>query len=115
MGEATLPLRPLTVGELLDAGISVLRRDALRLLGLAAALAVAEQLLLLPVRSSVRLTPPQYIPDWWAGLGGFWIVLALGLGTEAVALTLLGAVAARSAVPALLGDEGTDAPRPGAR
>lgn len=102
-GEATLPLRPLTVGELLDAGISLLRRHPLRLLGLAAALAVAEQLTLLPLRLAVHLVPPQYLPDWWGALGGFWLLLAAGAGTEVVAITLLGAAAARCAVPALLG------------
>jgi hypothetical protein len=105
VGEATLPLRPLTVGELLDAGITLLRRHPGRLLGLAAALALAEQLALLPLRIATHRVPPNYLPDWWDALGGFWLVLAVGAGTEVVAVTLVGAAAARRAVPALLGTE----------
>ncbi len=103
VGEATVPLRPLTVGELLDAGISLLRRHPARLLGLSAALAVAEQLALLPLRFSTDLVPPHYLPNWLGGIPGFWLLLSVGAGTELVAVTLLGAAAASCAVPALLG------------
>lgn len=101
--EGTLPLRPLTVGELLDAAIALLRGHAGPLLALAGALAVAEQLVLLPLRRAGDLTPPDYTPslghNWLAFLG----IVGVGLGTEAVAITLLGAAAARYAVPAFLG------------
>jgi hypothetical protein len=111
--EATLPLRPLTVGEVLDAGMALLRGNVARLLGLAAAVAVAEQAVLLPVRRAVDLTPPDYLRDIWVEpLAGMWLVLSLGMGTEAVALTLLGAAASRRAVPALLGPDAAGLPRP---
>jgi hypothetical protein len=111
VGEATLPLRPLTVGELLDAGITLLRRHPGRLLGLSGALALAEQLALLPLRISVDLVPPEYLPNWWGGLGGLWWTLAAGAGTEVAAITLVGAAAARQAVPALLGRQEAGPPR----
>jgi hypothetical protein len=113
VGEATLPLRPLTVGELLDAGITLLRRHPGRLLGLAAALALAEQLVLLPLRLAVERVPPSYLPDWWGAVRGFWVLMAVGAGTEVVAITLVGAAAARQAVPALLGSREVGPPRVG--
>jgi hypothetical protein len=107
-GEATLPLRPLTVGELLDAAVALLRRGAVRLLLLAGLVAVVEQLVLVPFRGAAGVVPPQYVPDVWNQVAGYWGLLALGAGTEAVALALLGAAAARTAVPALLGSGAAD-------
>ncbi len=110
--EATLPLRPLTVGEVLDAAMALLRGNVARLLALAAIAAVAEQAALLPLRRWAGLTPPNYTADWWQSLGGWWLVLSVGLGTEAVIVTLLGAAAARRALPALLGPDADGLPRP---
>ena len=45
-----LPLRPLTTGEMLDAAVVLLRNRAGRLLGLGFALALAEQVILFPLR-----------------------------------------------------------------
>ncbi len=114
MGEATLPLRPLTVGELLDAAFALLRRVAVPLLSVSAVLAVLEQLLLWPLRDAVQLPPPTYLsPDWiYARFTGFLLLLAVGAGTEAFAITLLGGLAARHAVPALLGGAAEDRSRP---
>jgi hypothetical protein len=96
-----LPLRPMTLGELLDAAMVLLRRRALPLLGSAAVLAAAEQLALAPVRAAAALTPPFYGPpnggvqDWWA-------VTALGFGLEATIITLLATMAGAEAGAALV-------------
>jgi hypothetical protein len=103
MGEAVLPLRPLTVGELLDAAINLLRRNAVRLLSVAAGLAVAEQLLLYPLRRLAAVTPPFYFPPYADRLGTYWLLLATGMGTEAVAIAVLGGLAGRYAVGTLGG------------
>ncbi|MDG4793168.1 hypothetical protein [Micromonospora sp. WMMD1082] len=98
-----LPGRPLTVGELLDSAVLLLRTRASVLLTLSAALAVGEQLLLLPLRTAAGATAPL----WWApgmsGLGFFWFLLAVGAATEAMIILLLGNPAARAAGGALLG------------
>ncbi len=96
-----IPLRAMTLGELLDAAVALLRSRARLLLGAAAVLAVAEQLVLAPLRERAGLSPPYF---WPAGdFGGWWVTVAVGFGLEAVIITLLGALAARAAVPALLG------------
>lgn len=97
-----LPLRPLTLGELLDAAVSLLRTHAGPLLALAVPLVLLEQFALMPLRLAARLELPYSWPvhgnvaEWWA-------ITALGFATEAVILTLLGAVAAAAAGPAMVG------------
>lgn len=97
-----LPLRPMTLGELLDAATVLLRRRAPVLFGSAAVLAAAEQLALAPLRAAAFATPPYYGPAE-DHFGAWWVVLAIGFGTETVALTLLAGLAAAAAGPALLG------------
>jgi len=98
-----LPLRPLTVGEILDAAVALLRTRALPLLGVGFVLAALEQALLYPMRSLSHMTP-FYVPDdnhvteWWA-------TVSLGFGFEAMIIALLGAIASAAAVPALVGPE----------
>ncbi|MGC5029754.1 hypothetical protein [Micromonospora sp. DT229] len=100
---AVLPRRPLTVGELLDSAVLLLRSHAGALLPMAAALALLEQLLLLPLRSAVGVHPPL----WWApslgNLGPMLFLLAVGAATEAMIIMLLGNPAARAAGAALVG------------
>ncbi|RIV34609.1 hypothetical protein [Micromonospora radicis] len=100
---AALPGRPLTVGELLDSAVLLLRGHAGVLLPLAAVLAVGEQLLLLPLRTAVGADPPL----WWAAglgnLGPFLFLLAVGAAGEAMIIMLLGNPAARAAGAALVG------------
>ncbi|WP_431882618.1 hypothetical protein [Micromonospora gifhornensis] len=100
---AVLPNRPLTVGELLDSAVLLLRGHLGALLPLAGALALVEQLLLLPLRSAVGVDPPL----WWtlsmSSLGPFLVLLAIGAATEAMIITLLGNPAARAAGNALVG------------
>ena len=103
-GEAALPLRPLTVGEVLDAATNLLRRYARPLLSTALVLAVLEQVALYPLRRAAGVGPPWYWPAHLGSqFGGYWLLLAAGLGTESIAVTLLGGLAGRAAVADLLG------------
>lgn len=106
--EVIIPLRPLTMAELLDSALELLRRNARGLLAASAILAAIEQLLLYPVRAVAGAVPPYYDP-FEDRLGAVWLVLAVGLGTETAVIALLGGLAARAAVPALVG--GDPAPR----
>ncbi|MEU2613337.1 hypothetical protein ABZ570_17390 [Micromonospora sp. NPDC007271] len=99
---AVLPRRPLTVGELLDSAVLLLRGQARLLVPLGLLLAVGEQLLLHPL----RLLADARAPEWWLDadrLGWYWLLLAVGAGTEALIIALLGNPAARGAGAALLG------------
>lgn len=108
---AVLPLRPLTVGELLDSAVLLFRRQARTLLPVAIGLAASEQLLLYPLRLATGVAPPGYLPDF-DNLGGYWFLLAVGAAAEVVIIALLGNLTARAAgtllvyptapVPALL-------------
>src|SRR3954451_7032102 len=57
-----LPLRPMTLGELLDAAVELVRLRARPLLVLAGVLAVSEQLVLSGPRRAAGLPPPFYGP-----------------------------------------------------
>lgn len=99
---AVLPRRPLTAGELLDSAVLLLRGQARLLIPLAIPFVLGEQLLLQPLRLMADARPPEYWLD--AGrLGSYWLLLAVGAGTEAAIIALLGNPAARAAGAALLG------------
>ncbi|MFI7071424.1 hypothetical protein [Micromonospora sediminicola] len=100
---AVLPRRPLTVGELLDAAVLLLRDQARVLLPLAVALALAEQALLYPLRTLADVHPPGWWPTDQQRFGWYWLLLAVGAGTEAAIVALLGNPAARGGAAALLG------------
>jgi hypothetical protein len=97
-----LPLRPLTVGELLDAAVTLLRAHGRVLLPIAAVLAAAEQALLAPLRRSADAQPPAYLPDSDL-LGWYWLLLAVGAATEMTIIVLLGGLASRAAAASVLG------------
>jgi hypothetical protein len=97
-----VPLRPLTLGELLDAGVALLRRHAAVLLLAGVVAAVAEQCVLWPLRQLAGTSAPWYWVDS-DRLGGYWLLIAAGLGTEAAMIALVGGLAARVAGPDLLG------------
>lgn len=97
-----LPLRPMTLGELLDAAVALLRSRAVPLLATAAGLAIVEQAVLRPLRAGAFATAPYYLPAE-RHFGQWWTVTAVGAGLETMILTLLGALAAAAAAPALLG------------
>ncbi|MGC5053544.1 hypothetical protein ACLQ2S_19030 [Micromonospora sp. DT48] len=98
-----LPGRPLTVGELLDSAVLLLRAQAPVLLPFAAVLAAGEQLLLRPLRLAVDATGPLWWPSGLNEFGLFWLLLAFGAATEAMIITLLGNPAARAAAGTLVG------------
>lgn len=102
-----LPLRPLTVGEVLDAAVVLLRVRGPRLVLLGAAVALVEQALLFPLRRLADVDA-RYWPadDRWA----VWALLvAAGCAFEVFAVATLGVPAAAAAPRALLGPA---APRP---
>jgi hypothetical protein len=108
-----LPLRLLTVAEVLDAALALLRTRAGPLLAWGAALAAAEQAVLYPLRSAAA-AGGGYLPDE-DRVGQWWAVVALGFGTEAAAIAVLGALAGTAALPALLGRPVPRPPRSPAR
>lgn len=100
-GTGVLPMRPLTVGELLDTALVLLRTRAWLLLGVGLVFAAAEQAVLYPLRQSAGMDAGYFSgtlspPDW---LG----VVATGFGTEAFIIAVLGGFAAAAALPALVG------------
>ena len=97
-----LPLRPMTLGELLDAAMALLRSRALPLLVAGVLLGLLEQALLVPLRAAALVTPPYYGPAR-GHFGQWWSITSVGFASEIVILTLLGALASAAAGPALLG------------
>ncbi|QSB15957.1 hypothetical protein JQS43_06395 [Natronosporangium hydrolyticum] len=107
-----VPLRPGTFGELLDAGVAVLRTRWRWLLPFGLLLATVEQLVLFPLRRLADLDL-RYLPadDRWHS----WMLLVvIGLATEAFVIALLAGAAGRGIPRALLG-RGAPAPPTGAR
>src|SRR5262249_54837036 len=105
-----LPLRPLSTGELLDAAVAVLRVRPGRLMGLGALRALAEQAALFPLRrladQDLSLLPGT------GRLLPYGLLIVAGFATEALAIALLGAAAARQGPRALLGRVAPPVPRP---
>ncbi|BCJ51330.1 hypothetical protein Asp14428_28050 [Actinoplanes sp. NBRC 14428] len=97
-----LPLRPMTLGELVDAAMTVLRARALPLLVTAGVLAAVEQALLLPLRAAASASPPLYGPAR-ENFGSWWVLVAAGFATEGFIICVLGALASAIAGPALIG------------
>ncbi|MEV0561164.1 hypothetical protein [Dactylosporangium sp. NPDC050588] len=96
-----IPLRPLTFGELLDAGVLLLRANARLFLVAAFVLAVCEQAVLFPLRSVAGADGTTDVFD--ADTGIWWLVFCCGLTTEGIVLALLGGLTGAAAGPALLG------------
>ncbi|GIJ51049.1 hypothetical protein Val02_79350 [Virgisporangium aliadipatigenens] len=102
MQAGTVPLRPLTVGELLDAAVALFRTNARPLLLVAVLLAAAEQALLYPLR--IDTAKPPYMVPYDDALDWYWVMIGVGFATEALIITLLGGLTARAAGSALLGE-----------
>jgi hypothetical protein len=109
--DGVVPLRPLTVGELLDAAIALLRTRPLRLVGIAALVAVLEQAVLYPLRSLAD-QDASLLPGTGRLTEFGWLIVA-GFATEAMAVAVLGAIAAADSGRALVGRAAP--PRPRAR
>lgn len=103
--DAVLPLRPLTVGELLDASVGVLRRCGWPLLAAGLLLAVVFQVLSGLAADGFGLNRPDAgLLDSDRVLPFTWLWLACRFGMEASVIALLGAPAAAAAGSALLGE-----------
>jgi hypothetical protein len=95
-------MRPLTVGELLDAAVTLLRTRWLLLVGLGAAAAAAEQAVLFPLRRLADVNLYYFPPeDRWPA---WTLLVAVGFATEAAVIAALGGPASAAAPRALLGD-----------
>lgn len=105
--DEALPLRPLTLGELLDTASELVRRRAAALLATAAVLALLEQAVLVPWRLSLDIRLSEGVPTL---SGGYWVLLAAGAGLEALIIAWLGAPAGRAAVAAVTGRPVPQAP-----
>jgi hypothetical protein len=103
-----LPLRPLTVGELLDAAVTLLRTRGALLVGLGIAAAALEQALLFPLRrfANVDISNFPVGEDRWPAWA---LLVVVGFATEAAIIAALAVPAARAAPRAALGRA---APRP---
>jgi hypothetical protein len=97
----SLPLRPLTTGELLDAAVVLVRLRVGKLIGLGLALALGEQLILFPLRRWADVDS-SLLPGT-GRLGQFALLIVVGFFTEILAIALLAGSAAIEAPPALLG------------
>lgn len=93
-----LPLRPLTVAELLDASVVLLRRCGLPLVALGLVLAAGQQALSVAVRQAAPGGPFDG-PAWW-------VWLCLWLGTESTVVAVLAAPASVGAARTLLATAG---------
>jgi hypothetical protein len=102
-----LPLRPLTVGELLDSAVALLRTRGVLLVGLGMVVAAIEQAVLFPLRRLADVDI-NYWPadDRWPA---WTLLIVVGFATEAAIIAGLGGLAAAAAPRALLGRA---APRP---
>jgi hypothetical protein len=94
-------LRPLTTGELLDAAVVLVRARGGRLVWLGVGVALAEQLLLFPLRRYCDVDS-SFLPSD-DKLGPFGYLVVLSFFTEMLAIALLGGVAASRAPSVLLG------------
>jgi hypothetical protein len=97
----SIPLRPLTVGEVLDAAAEVTRGAAKALLPVAAVLAAAEQVLMVGLRT--EFFHGSVFPGLREVIGPSWFAVAVGLGTEALIISLLGLIAGRAAAAGAVG------------
>lgn len=104
-GPSVLPLRPLTVGELLDAAVCLVRDNALALIPIAGGLALLEQLILFQPRQATSHNPPLYFSfsSHFNQFAQSWVVVAIGFLTEGMIIALLGGIAARTAAATVTG------------
>ena len=103
-----IPLRPLTVGELLDGAVALLRTNGRRLVAYGAALAVVEQAVLFVLRAradqDISMLPGTGL------LREYGVLVVAGFAGEAMIIATLAASAAAGSGRALLG---AAAPAPG--
>lgn len=97
----SLPLRPLTTGELLDAAAALLRTRTPVLIGAGFVVALLEQSVLFPLRQLADVANAVFPhEDRW---GWYLVLLVVGFTTEAWCIAVLGALSSAAAPAALLG------------
>ncbi len=102
--QPALPRRPLTVGELLDAAVQLVRGAPRSLFFVAIGLAIAEQGVLYLLRRALGVDLiGGFQNDLWETFGGLWTAMAAGAGLEALIITVLGVWTGRAAVASLTG------------
>lgn len=111
-GSPVLPLRPLTIGELLDTAAAVLRSQWRTLLGMALAVAFVEQLIMTTLRlTTIEQVKPKYftelVDDEWLA----WLWIVVGLTTELICVCLVSGPASRVAVAAVRDEDPANLPR----
>ncbi|GIG65642.1 hypothetical protein [Phytomonospora endophytica] len=108
-GTQVLPLRPMTVGELLDAAATLLRAHWKPLLAGSFGLAAVEQVIMTWMRLSTQdALAPRYSSDLFGEPTVLWLWMIAGLTTEILIITVLGVPASRAALATVL-----DRPAPG--
>lgn len=106
---AEFPMRPLTIAEILDAGVSVLRRRPVVLV-VAVLLAAAEQGVLHLVRSGLGVERLS-LGDVFDSFGSTWLATSVGMGLEALIFALLGGLCGPAAARLLLAGSDLDTRR----
>lgn len=104
--DAVLPLRPLTVGELLDASVGVLRRCGWPILALGLLLAAVQQ----AISDLATARMPGFFSSFDA-VGLWWVWLACRAGAESLIIVILAAPASAAAAAILVGETPGRAPR----
>ncbi|MGH8877531.1 MAG: hypothetical protein ACRD0P_09345 [Stackebrandtia sp.] len=105
-GSPVLPLRPLTIGELLDAAAAVLRSRWRVLLGMSFVLALVEQIGMTTLRMlTVDEVKPQYTDEIVNSELLAWLWIVIGMTTEIIIITVLSGPATRTAVAAVRGED----------
>jgi hypothetical protein len=94
--ETELPLRPMTVGELLDASVVLLRRSWPPLVALGLALSLGQVVL-------VELVAPV-LDRGWHDPTDLWASIGIWLGTESTAIAILAAPASVAAARVVVGE-----------
>lgn len=105
-GSPVLPLRPLTIGELLDTAAAVLRSRWRVLLGMSFGLALVEQIAMTTLRLlTVEEVKPKFYGDLVDNELLAWSWVVLGLTTELICVSLMSGPATRVAVAAVRGED----------
>ncbi|HIV58975.1 MAG TPA: hypothetical protein H9902_13565 [Candidatus Stackebrandtia faecavium] len=110
-GSPVLPLRPMTIGELLDAATGLLRSRWQVLLGMSLTLAFLEQIVMTALRVlTIDAVLPQYQGEIIGDMSLTWMWIVVALTSELFIISLLSAVATRTAGESLAGKDPAQLP-----
>lgn len=105
-GSPVLPLRPMTIGELLDTAAALLRSRWRALLMMSFTLALVEQVIMTTLRMlTIDEVKPRYLGDLTNDPVTLWLWIVVGLTTEIIIISLLAAPATRTAIAAIRGED----------